>query len=148
MKLGPCEGGSMFKPILAAVIVCAAGATAAQAQTPPARDANNPSIALQTTAPGGADARKLLGRNVKNLQNETIGEIKSIHLDPNGRVDGIVVSVGGFLGVGEREVLLHWRDLQIDANGEIVRVNATKDQLKAHAAYEYRDPAWRGTVFS
>jgi sporulation protein YlmC with PRC-barrel domain len=82
------------------------------------------------------------------MQNETIGEIKSIHLDPAGRVDGVLVGVGGFLGVGEREILLGWRDLQIDANGEVVRVNMTKDQLKAQTPYTYRDPAWRGTVFN
>jgi len=118
-------------------IVAAVGITTAQAQNPPARDPANPSIAMQTTAPGGADARKLIGRNIKNAQNETIGEIKSVHLDPNGKVDGVLVGVGGFLGMGEREVLLGWRDLQIDANGEIVRVNMTKDQLKAMPEFKY-----------
>jgi sporulation protein YlmC with PRC-barrel domain len=103
---------------------------------------------MQMTAPTGADARKLLGRNIKNMQNETIGEIKSIHLDPSGKVDAVIVSVGGFLGVGEREVLLAWRDLQIDANGEVVRANMTKDQLKAKAPYSYKDPGLRGTVFT
>jgi sporulation protein YlmC with PRC-barrel domain len=108
----------------------------------------DPSIAPQTTAPIGADARKLLGRNVKNARNETIGEIKSIHLDQNGTVDAIIVAVGGFLGVGEREVLLNWHDLQIDANGEVVRANMTKDQLKAKAPYSYTDKSLRGTVFT
>ena len=138
----------MLRPLLTMAIVAAVGITAAQAQNPPARDPANPSIAMQTTAPGGADARKLIGRNIKNAQNETIGEIKSVHLDPNGKVDGVLVGVGGFLGMGEREVLLGWRDLQIDANGEIVRVNMTKDQLKAMPPYSYRDPNLRGTVFT
>jgi sporulation protein YlmC with PRC-barrel domain len=138
----------MLRPLLTMAIVAAVGISAAQAQNPPARDPANPSIAMQTTAPGGADARKLIGRNIKNAQNETIGEIKSVHLDPNGKVDGVLVGVGGFLGVGEREVLLGWRDLQIDANGEIVRANMTKDQLKAMAPYSYKDAAYRGTVFT
>jgi sporulation protein YlmC with PRC-barrel domain len=129
-------------------IIIAVGIGAAQAQTPSAQDTRNPSIAMQTTAPSGADARKLLGRIIKDAQNETIGEIKSVHLDPNGKVDGVLVGVGGFLGVGEREVLLGWRDLQIDANGEVVHVNMTKDQLKAMAPYTYKDPALRGTVFT
>lgn len=138
----------MYRSLITMAIVTAMGITAVQAQTQtPARDPAHPSIAMQT-APGGADAKKLIGRNVKNAQNETIGEIKSIHLDPNGKVDGVLVGVGGFLGVGEREVLLNWRDLQIENNGEIVRVNATKDQLKAMAGYKYKDPSWRGTVFT
>src|SRR5262245_23564163 len=130
----------MSKPLVSAAIVSALSFGSiglAQAQTHTAPDATrNPSIAMQT-APGGADARKLLGRNVNNASSETIGEIKSIHLDPNGKVDGIIVAVGGFLGVGEREVLLNWRDLQIDANGEVVHTNMTKDQLKAMSPYTY-----------
>src|SRR5262249_27690904 len=108
----------------------------------------NPSVAMEMTAPTGADARQLLGRTIKNMQNDTIGEIKSIHLDAAGKVDAVVASVGGFLGVGEREGLLDWKDLQIDANGEVVRANMTRDQLKARAAYSYKDPALRGTVFT
>jgi hypothetical protein len=59
-----------------------------------------------------------------------------------------MVGVGGFLGVGEREVQLGWKDLQIADNGEKVTVNMTKDQLKAMAPYSYKDASWRGNVFS
>jgi len=139
----------MSKPLVTMALLAAFGVAGAQAQTPSDKaPSGNPSVAMQMTAPTGADARKLLGRNIKNMQNDTIGEIKSIHLDPSGKVDAVIVSVGGFLGVGEREVLLNWRDLQIDANGEVVRVNMTKDQLKAQAPYSYREPALRGTVFT
>jgi sporulation protein YlmC with PRC-barrel domain len=149
----------MFKPMpkllvavaLPMVLVGAVGVAGAQAQTT-TQNANtphdNPSIAMQTAAPSGADARKLLGANLKNMQNETIGEIKSIHLDPNGKVDAVIASVGGFLGMGDREVLLDWRDLKIDNNGEAVRVNMTKDELKAKAPYSYKDQSLRGTVFT
>ena len=137
----------MFRPLLTIAIIAAVGVTAAQAQTAPPRDPAHPSIGMQT-APGGADAGKLLGRNVKNAKNETIGEINSIHLDQAGKVDGVLVPVGGFLGVGEREVLLAWHDLQIDANGEVVRANMTNDQLKAMSGYTYKNPAYRGTVFT
>jgi len=141
----------MSKPLLTVALLAAVGVAGAQAQNPPAQSGaakDNPSIALQTTAPSGADARKLLGRNIKNMQNETIGEIKSIHLDQAGKVDAVIVSVGGFLGVGDREVLLDWADLQIDANGEVVKANMTQDQLKAMAPYSYRDRSLRGTVFT
>jgi sporulation protein YlmC with PRC-barrel domain len=134
--------------LLATAGLAAVGATGSQAQTPPGAADKTPSIAMQTTAPSGADARKLLGHNIKNMQNETIGEIKSIHLDQSGKVDAVIVSVGGFLGVGEREVLLDWRDLQIDANGEIVKANMSKDQLKAMAPYTYQQQSLRGTVFT
>ena len=140
----------LAKPLVTLALLTAVGVAGAQAQTtPPSGDARqSPSVALQTMAPTGADARKLLGRNIKNMQNETIGEIKSIHLDPNGKVDAVIASVGGFLGMGDRDVLLDWRDLQIDANGEVVRVSMTRDQLKARPAYAYSDKSLRGTVFT
>jgi len=142
---------SMSKPLLTLALLSAVGVASAQAQTAPSHKATtpeSPSIAMQTTAPSGADARKLLGRSIKDMQNNTIGDIKSIHLDPNGKVDGVVASVGGFLGVGDREVLLDWRDLKIEDNGNVVRVNMTKDELKSKPAYTYKDQSTRGTLFT
>ena len=91
---------------------------------------------------------KAIDADVRNAQNETVGEIKSIHLDPNGKVDGVLVGVGGFLGVGERERvagLARPADQRQRRSG--ARVD-TKDQLKALSAYTYKDPAYRGTVFT
>ncbi|MCW5735497.1 MAG: PRC-barrel domain-containing protein [Enhydrobacter sp.] len=98
--------------------------------------------------PQAADAKKLIGRNVKNLDGDTIGEIESVYISADGTVDSVMVGVGGFLGIGEREVRLAWKDLQIAENGEKVTVNTTKDQLKAMAPYTYKDASWRGNVFS
>ena len=95
-----------------------------------------------------ADTRKLIGRNIKNAEGETIGEIKSIYINKDGKVDSVMVGVGGFLGVGDREVRIAWSDLKITDNGEKVMVNMTKDELKAKPEYRYKNEAWRGQVFS
>jgi sporulation protein YlmC with PRC-barrel domain len=49
---------------------------------------------------------KLIGLNVYNDQNEKLGDINEIILDRSGKVTGYVVGVGGFLGVGEHDVLV------------------------------------------
>lgn len=95
-----------------------------------------------------ADTRKLIGRNIKNADGETIGEIKSIYINKDGKVDSVLASVGGFLGVGDREVRIAWSDLRITDNGEKVTVNMTKDELKAKPEYKYRNETWRGQVFT
>jgi sporulation protein YlmC with PRC-barrel domain len=139
----------MLKKLVIAALLSSA-ATLAYAQTPP-QQATPPAAAKATTpydATASADTRKLIGRNVKNANNDTIGEIKSIHIGPNGKVDSVMVGVGGFLGVGEREVSLKWSDLVISNNGETVKVNMTKDQLAAMPPYKYRDQTWRGQVFT
>lgn len=143
-------------------LLAAAPVAATMAQTtttnPPATNATPapaaPSASTTTTtdpalaAPGQADAKKLIGRNIKNANNDTVGEIKSVFLDKDGKVQTVIVGVGGFLGMGEREVALAWSDLQVSNNGEQVMVNMTKDQLKGLPEYKYRDPKYRGTVFS
>jgi sporulation protein YlmC with PRC-barrel domain len=133
--------------VLATFLTCGAAAAYAQPQqaaSPPAS-----ATAPATTAPmATADTRKLIGRNIQNAENETIGEIKSIYIDKAGKVDSVIVGVGGFLGVGDREVRIAWSDLKISDNGEKVMVDMTKDQLKAKPEYRYSNEAWRGQVFS
>ena len=63
-------------------------------------------------------------------------------------MDSVVLGVGGFLGIGEREVRVAWRDLKISDNGDKVTVDMNTDQLKAQPAYRYADAKYRGNVFS
>jgi len=141
----------MLKHIaLAAFLTCGAAAVYAQPQqatSPPPSPATAP--ANTTMAPSAtADTRKLIGRNIKNAAGETIGEIKSIYINKDGKVDSVMVGVGGFLGVGDREVRIAWSDLRITDNGEKVMVNMTKDELKAKPEYRYKNESWRGQVFT
>jgi len=134
--------------LLAAVITGVAATAGAQTQKPPASPAAPRTMTQETAAPAAADASKLIGRNIKNPSDDTIGKIESVYLDASGKVDSVIVGVGGFLGVGERYARLHWKDLQVSDNGERVVVNMTKDQLKAIAPYKYKDDAMRGKVFN
>ena len=133
--------------VLAAFLTCGAAAAYAQPQQaagPPASSTVDSTMAPSATA----DTRKLIGRNIKNADGETIGEIKSIYINKDGKVDSVMVSVGGFLGVGDREVRIAWSDLRITDNGEKVMVNMTKDELKAKPEYRYKNESWRGQVFT
>ena len=51
-------------------------------------------------------ASKLVGLNVYNDQNEKLGDISEILLDKSGKVDGVVIGVGGFLGMGKHDILV------------------------------------------
>ena len=133
--------------VLAAFLTCGAAAAYAQPQqaaSPPASTTIDSKMAPSATA----DTRKLIGRNIKNADGDTIGEIKSIYINKDGKVDSVMVSVGGFLGVGDREVRIAWSDLKITDNGEKVMVNMTKDELKAKPEYRYKNESWRGQVFT
>ena len=96
----------MLKHIVLAAFL-SGGAVAAYAQpqqaaSPPASATVDSKMADSKMAPSAtADTRKLIGRNIKNADGETIGAIKSIYINKDGRVDSVMVGVGGFLGVGE-----------------------------------------------
>jgi sporulation protein YlmC with PRC-barrel domain len=49
-------------------------------------------------------ASKLIGLDIYNEQNEKLGDISEILLDKTGKVDGVIIGVGGFLGVGTRDI--------------------------------------------
>ena len=51
-------------------------------------------------------ASKLIGVKIYNEQNERLGDINEILLDPSGKVTGYIVGVGGFLGMGEHDILV------------------------------------------
>jgi sporulation protein YlmC with PRC-barrel domain len=85
-------------------------------------------------------ASKLIGTTVQNNANESIGKINEVVLSKDGKVAAVVIGVGGFLGMGEREVAVTFEALRIaqDSNNKTtVSLNATKDSLKAAPEWQW-----------
>jgi sporulation protein YlmC with PRC-barrel domain len=79
-------------------------------------------------------ASKLIGASVKNPAGETIGDINEVLFDNSGKVNAVVVGVGGFLGMGEREVAVAFSSLRMapgDDGRTVITIDATKDALKS-----------------
>jgi sporulation protein YlmC with PRC-barrel domain len=55
---------------------------------------------------------KLIGLNVYNNSNEKIGDIKELMVDQSGKIDLVVIGVGGFLGMGAHDVAVKFADLK------------------------------------
>jgi hypothetical protein len=51
--------------------------------------------------------------NVYNQNNETIGDISELIVDNSGKIQAVVVGVGGFLGIGERDVAIPFEQIRI-----------------------------------
>jgi len=99
-------------------------------------------------AQGHLSGNAFIGAKVRNAANETVGSIEDIYLDTKGAVDTVVVSVGGFLGVGTKNVAVKWSDMKVGRDGKslVLTTNWTKDTLKTMPDYEYqrRQPARSG----
>ena len=57
-------------------------------------------------------ASKLVGLNVYNDQNEKLGDISEILLDKSGKADFVVIGVGGFLGIGQQDIMVEMSKLK------------------------------------
>ena len=83
---------------------------------------------------------KLKGLNVYNQKDETVGEITDIAIK-NNQIDALILSVGGFLGVGEHYVAVSPASVSVrhDAKNDkwLASMNTTKEALKAAPEFKY-----------
>ena len=79
-------------------------------------------------------ASKLDGLNVYNQNNERIGEIDDVLVDKEGKVNAVVIGVGGFLGIGERRVAVPFEALQWQMEEQNTAANTTTGTTGAGGA--------------
>ena len=87
---------------------------------------------------GQISASELLDETVVSQANESVGDINDIILDSNGKVASVIVGVGGFLGIGEKDVALSFDQLAFakdNDNDLVVTTNATKESLETAPQY-------------
>ncbi|WP_208541524.1 MULTISPECIES: PRC-barrel domain-containing protein [Bartonella] len=85
-------------------------------------------------------ASNFIGVDVCDIEDEEIGEVKDIILRQNN-IDGIVISVGGFLGMGEHYVIVSPEQVRMKADDGKwkLMVNVTKNALKEMPEFKYKD---------
>lgn len=95
---------------------------------------------LMTTLPQHATAvSNWYDQNVYDQQDNKLGEIKDMLLDREGRVQAVIVSVGGFLGMGEKDVAVPF-DAVNTAQRESkwwLTMNVNKDQLRSAPGFRF-----------
>jgi len=75
----------------------------------------------------------LTGATVYSPQDEAIGDVNDVIVSRDGKVDGLVVGVGGFLGIGEKDVAIQMSEVKLmdtDTGIKLV-MEANKDELAA-----------------
>ena len=145
----------MPKPLRTAAVsaaLVASGIALALAQTTPPQPPSTPSPGTPAQPPMRSQqpewrtpqgeqirASKLIGTSVRNKAGETIGDVNDVVLGKDGKIEAVVLGVGGFLGIGERQVAVGFDSLQLsrDNGGKMIpTIDATKEALKTA-------PEWR-----
>ncbi|WP_060851083.1 PRC-barrel domain-containing protein [Methylobacterium aquaticum] len=139
--------------VLAALALsCIAAPVLAQTPTPPAtapssspdtgmKMADTATVKLKyvTVKPADVMSSKLVGTTVYNNKNENVGEVEDLVIENGKTITGVVVSVGGFLGLGESYVVLDPSTVAIsNKDGKwVVHADTDKDTLKSAPKFEY-----------
>lgn len=127
-------------------IIMAAAATAAlvsfaNAQTAAPTTATETSTEVFVTAkPTDVLSYNLVGLNITNGDDTNIGEIKDLIIS-DGQLAGYIVSVGGFLGVGEKYVIVSPASVEVVYSETdkkwSAKMNATKEELEKAPEFKY-----------
>lgn len=120
---------------------------------------NSADLVRQTTIPKARlgelqSAKKLMGSTVQNLQNERIGSVEDVLVDiESGRLLAVVVSSGGFLGMGDDLSAVPPTALRRSSAAQVYQLDATKEQLTASPRFkrtewpDFAQPAYSSTVY-
>jgi sporulation protein YlmC with PRC-barrel domain len=85
---------------------------------------------------GSSARRDLLDHPVFNDKNERLGTIDDIIISPDRTASWAIIGVGGFLGIGKRDVAIPMDHIKL-VNKRLELPGATKDVVKAMPPFQY-----------
>ena len=152
----------MISAAVSALMVSGALAQADMSRQPAAKTDAAPHDTTKFIPAQGTDQwvfSKFKGTDVLGPDNAHIGNVSDMLFDKNGKIDGLIVGVGGFLGIGEKNVAIDMSAFEVqpyraatssttgNANNAMpsdndpthvnLKVSWTKDELKAAPDFQY-----------
>jgi len=99
------------------------------------------------------NANNVIGVDVKNQQNENLGEVEAVMLDKEtGQVAYVVLSYGGFLGMGDKLFALPWSVFSYDVSEDCFKIPLDKEKLKNSPGFDkdhwpdMSSATWRSSI--
>ena len=124
--------------VAAAVAATVTGAAYAQ-QTTTGVGTPTQTQVLTTLPQNATTVTNYYKQNVYDPSDAKIGEISDVLVNKDGKIDAFIISVGGFLGMGEKDVAVPFNAIHAtEKNGKwYLTMNVTKDGLKNANGYKY-----------
>lgn len=97
-------------------------------------------VPIPGTGTAEVKGARLIGADLVNTVNDKLGDVDEVLVTTDGRVNAVVVSMGGVLGLGERKVVVPWERLRFSSQGKdlVVKTDISRETLNAMP--EYSDP--------
>jgi len=93
-------------------------------------------IELKDVISGVSAKRHVLGKDVYSDKNEVVGRAEDLILSRDRAVSYVVLGVGGFLGIGEHDVIIPVNQIKLTGD-KMILTGATKDSIRAMPRFEY-----------
>ena len=121
-----------------AATVFAMGVSVAALAQQPAPITSGPAQ-IFTALPAGTTVTNFYKQNVYDPSDSKIGDVDDMLIDKEGRVPALIIGVGGFLGMGEKNVAIPFSDVRASEknNKWYLVLNTTKDALKGAPGFTY-----------
>jgi sporulation protein YlmC with PRC-barrel domain len=127
----------MMKTIISAAVFAICAGAAAFAQQPAPTTAGPAEIF--TRLPAGTTVTNFYKQNVYDPSDSKIGDVDDVLIDKEGRVTAMIIGVGGFLDMGEKDVAVPFSSVRASEknNKWYLVLNTTKEALKAAPGFTY-----------
>jgi sporulation protein YlmC with PRC-barrel domain len=124
-----------MKTIISATLLAMSLSTAALAQAPMSAG----SAEIFTRLPVGTSVTNFYKQNVYDPSDNKIGDVEDVLIDKEGRVTAMIIGVGGFLGMGEKDVAVPFSSVSASekSNKWYLVLNTNKEALKAAPGFTY-----------
>ena len=91
---------------------------------------------LQVVALGWSAKKQVMDKDVYNDSNDKVGKVEDLIIAPDRAVSYVILGVGGFLGLGRKDVAIPAGQFKLEGDKLVLR-GATKDALNALPTFEY-----------
>jgi sporulation protein YlmC with PRC-barrel domain len=131
----------MKRSIYAVLLIAFATATAnAQAPQQSPQPSGSAAQILASIPANSVTITHWYKQNVYDPSDNKIGEIMDVLVDRAGKATALIIGVGGFLGMGEKDVAVPFDAVQVaskDNNKWYLVMNSNKDALKSAKGFKY-----------
>ncbi|MRX51714.1 hypothetical protein GI374_15020 [Paracoccus sp. S-4012] len=101
--------------------------------------ASGADVVVRDQAPNELRVDWITGATVESPTGENIGSINDLIMDETGQITAAIVGVGGFLGIGEKQVAIDWANLKIDFDGQRLSTDLSREAADAAPGYVFRE---------
>ena len=90
-------------------------------------------------SPAGVAVEQMIGKPVVNAEGQEIGQVRDLLMGQDGAVAQAIIDVGGFLGVGAKQIAVPWDQIAVQPDGNGITLPMDRQQLETAPEHAYAE---------